>query len=227
MLLSIVIPVYNEKKTVLKILEKINSLPKSLNREIIFVDDGSTDGSRELLSKINQENAKVILKEKNSGKGDSLAVGFKETKGDYVIIQDADLEYDPNDYLKLLEKIENSKETVVYGSRFLGSYKDMSSLHFFGNKVLTIVTNILYGVYLTDMETCYKLFPGDFIRKVKIRSKKFEFEPEITAKIVKSGFKIVEVPINYYGRSFDEGKKITWKDGFSAISSLIKYRFTN
>lgn len=227
MLLSIVVPVFNEKNTVLKILEKINLLPNDLNREIIFVDDGSTDGTRDILTKLNQDNVRVILKEKNSGKGDTLAVGFKQTKGDYVIIQDADLEYDPQDYLKLIEKILVNKNTVIYGSRFLGSYKDMSSLHYFGNKVLTLVTNILYGVYLTDMETCYKLFPGDFIRNIKIKSKKFEFEPEITAKIVKSGLKIIEVPISYYGRSFSEGKKITWKDGFSAISSLVKYRFTD
>jgi len=228
MLLSIVIPVYNEKNTILDILNKIKELPKSLDREIIIVDDGSKDGTREILEKLkNEKNYHIIFKTKNSGKGDSLIVGFKESKGDYVIIQDADLEYDPMDYLKLLEEIQKNPKTVVYGSRFLGTYKDMSSLHYVGNKLLTLVTNILYGVYLTDMETCYKLFPGDFIRNVKIKAKRFEFEPEITAKIIKAGYKITELPINYYGRSFSEGKKITWKDGFSAILSLIKYRFTN
>jgi len=227
MLLSIVMPVFNEEKTIKKILEKISELPDTLNRELIIVDDGSTDGTREILSNLNQNNIKIILKEKNSGKGDSLAVGFKKSTGDYVIVQDADLEYDPKDYLKLIEEIKKNSNTVVYGSRFLGKFKDMTTAHYLGNKFLTLVTNILYGVYLTDMETCYKLFPGDFIRKVKIDSKKFDFEPEITARIIKSGLKIVEIPVSYKGRAFTEGKKITWKDGFSAIYTLLKYRFVN
>jgi glycosyltransferase involved in cell wall biosynthesis len=225
MLLSIVIPVFNEEKTVTKILDKISELPPSLNREIIIVDDGSTDGTRKILSEIKSKNIIVILKEKNSGKGDSLAVGFSKSKGDYVIVQDADLEYDPNDYFKLLEEIQKSQNTVVYGSRFMGKFKDMSTTHYFGNKFLTWFTNLLYGVYLTDMETCYKLFPGNFIRGIKINSKRFEFEPEITAKIIKSGLKISEIPISYKGRDFTEGKKISWKDGFSAIISLLRYRF--
>lgn len=206
MLLSIVIPVYNEKNTILAILDKIKELPTDLTREIIIVDDGSKDGTREILETLKKESGyKIIFKPQNSGKGDSLIVGFRESQGDYVIIQDADLEYDPVDYLKLLDEVQKNPKTVVYGSRFLGSYKDMSSLHYFGNKLLTLVTNILYGVYLTDMETCYKLFPGDFIRNVKINAKRFEFEPEITAKIIKSGYKIIELPINYYGRSFFRG----------------------
>jgi glycosyltransferase involved in cell wall biosynthesis len=227
MLLSIVIPVFNEEKTIKKILDLISELPSTLNREIIIVDDGSFDGTREILKNINDKNIRIVLKEKNSGKGDSLAVGFKESKGDYVIVQDADLEYDPKDYQLLLEEIKKNPKTVVYGSRFLGKFKDMSTAHYLGNKFLTLATNILYGVYLTDMETCYKLFPGDFIRNMEIKSKKFDFEPEITAKIIKSGYKIIEIPISYQGRAFTEGKKITWKDGFSAIYTLLKYRFTN
>lgn len=225
MLLSIVIPVFNEKKTILEILKKIDNLDSSLKRELIIVDDGSTDGTRDILDTLRtRKDIKIIFKEKNSGKGDSLKIGFKESKGDYVIVQDADLEYEPKDYFLLLEKITDSTKTVVYGSRFMGKYKDMSSLHYYGNKFLTLITNILYGVVLTDMETCYKLFPGDFIRRLKLKANRFDFEPEITAKICKSGYKIIEVPIHYYGRKHSEGKKITWKDGFNAIYSLLKYR---
>lgn len=225
MLLSVVIPVFNEKNTLLEIVGKIDSLPSSLNRELILVDDGSTDGSRDILKKLeSRSDVKVIYKEKNSGKGDSLKIGFKNSNGDYVIVQDADLEYDPNDYQKLLDEIVKNPRTVIYGSRFSGTYKDMSSLHYYGNKFLTFFTNLLYGVTLTDMETCYKLFPGDFIRSLELKANRFDFEPEITAKILKRKYKIIEVPIHYYGRTHDEGKKITWKDGFNAIWSLLKYR---
>jgi len=225
MLLSIVIPVFNEKNTLLQIIQKIDELPKTLTRELILVDDGSTDGSRDLLKELEKrKDVMVIYKDKNTGKGDSLKIGFKNSQGDFVIVQDADLEYDPKDYLKLLEVIQSQKNTVVYGSRFAGNFKDMSTLHYYGNKFLTIVTNILFGVALTDMETCYKLFPGDFIRKLNLKANRFDFEPEITAKIIKNNYKIIEVPINYYGRTHFEGKKITWKDGFNAIWSLIKFR---
>jgi glycosyltransferase involved in cell wall biosynthesis len=227
MLLSIIIPVFNEEKTIKKILDKISSLYKNLEKEIIIVDDGSTDDTRDILDKLDGKNTHVILKEKNSRKGDSLKIGFNHGKGEYVIVRDADLEYDPKDSEKLLDVIKKNPNSIFYGSRFMGSYKKMSSLHFFGNKILTFATNILYGVYLTDMETCYKLFPGKFIRNVKLNSRRFEFEPEITAKAIKSGYKIIEVPISYSGRNFSEGKKITWKDGLSAISTLIKYRFIN
>jgi glycosyltransferase involved in cell wall biosynthesis len=225
MLLSIVIPVFNEKNTLLEIIKKIDNLPSNLKREIILVDDGSTDGSRDILKNLeSRSDVKVIFKEKNTGKGDSLKVGFKNSRGDYVIVQDADLEYDPQDYIKLLKEIEGKEDTVIYGSRFTGNYKDMSALHYYGNKFLTLFTNLLYGVWLTDMETCYKLFPGDFIRKLELKANRFDFEPEITAKIIKNKYKIIEVPINYFGRTHFEGKKITWKDGFNAIWSLIKYR---
>jgi glycosyltransferase involved in cell wall biosynthesis len=224
MLLSIVIPVFNEEKTILAILNKISQLPKDLAIELIIVDDGSSDSTRDIIKKLNYPNLKLILKENNSGKGDSLAQGFKISKGDYVIVQDADLEYNPLDYLILLNEIKNHEKTVIYGSRFLGNYKNMSNLHFYGNKFLSFITNLLYGVSLTDMETCYKLFPGDFIRNIKIDSKRFDFEPEITAKIIKSGYKIIELPISYNGRDFSEGKKITWRDGFAAIYTLVKYK---
>lgn len=228
MLLSIVIPVYNEKNTVSDIIKKIDSLPTSLNRELIIVDDGSTDGTREILKSLeSRSDVKLIYKESNSGKGDSLKLGFKNSKGDYVIVQDADLEYEPEDYFKLLEAIDGKDNTIIYGSRFMGHYEEMSPLHYYGNKFLTSITNILYGVELSDMETCYKLFPGSFIRSLNLKANRFDFEPEITAKVLKSGYKIIEVPIRYYGRKHSEGKKITWKDGFNAIYSLVKYKFND
>ncbi len=228
MLLSIVIPVYNEKNTVSDIIKKIDSLPTSLNRELIIVDDGSTDGTREILKSLeSRSDVKLIYKESNSGKGDSLKLGFKNSKGDYVIVQDADLEYEPEDYFKLLEAIDGKDNTIIYGSRFMGHYEEMSPLHYYGNKFLTSITNILYGVALSDMETCYKLFPGNFIRSLNLKANRFDFEPEITAKVLKSGYKIIEVPIRYYGRKHSEGKKITWKDGFNAIYSLVKYKFND
>lgn len=228
MYLSIIIPIFNEKDTILELLNRIKRVGLKKEYEVLMIDDGSTDGTRDILNKIkNEKNYKVIFKEKNSGKGESLKLGFKKAIGEYIIVQDADLEYNPKDYILLLEEISKHKKTVVYGSRFMGSYKDMSSLHYFGNQLLTQITNILYGVKLTDMETCYKLFPRELIQRLKLRASRFEFEPEVTAKIIKKGYKIIEVPISYAGRSHSEGKKITWKDGFSAVFSLVKYRFVD
>ncbi len=227
MKLSIVIPVYNEKETINEIINRISSAKVEVDKEIIIVDDGSKDGTRDVLKKLSESkpDLKIIFKENNSGKGDTLKEGFKHTSGDYVIVQDADLEYDPNDYQKLLDVVKSNSNITVYGSRFSGVYKDMTNLHFIGNKFLTMLTNLIFGVSLTDMETCYKLIPGDFARKLDIKSKRFNFEPEITAKILKSGMRLVEVPITYKGRSFSEGKKITWKDGLSAVYTLIRFKF--
>ncbi len=223
-------PVYNEKDTLVKILDLIQDVNLGeVEKEVVLVDDASTDGTTEILKKLSNENPqyKVIFKQTNEGKGFALRDGFKVSTGNYVIVQDADLEYDPNDYVKLLNALNTQNVDVVYGSRFSGNYKDMSSLHYVGNKFLTFATNILYGVKLTDMETCYKLIPGDFIRNMEIKAARFNFEPEITAKILKSGMNIGEVSINYHGRSHAEGKKITWRDGISALWTLIKFRFTN
>lgn len=225
--LSIVIPVYNEKDTLRELVEKVKKVDLDhIEKEIILVDDHSKDGSREILEDMGKQDPslQVYFKEKNSGKGATLKEGFKHTTGDYVIVQDADLEYEPQDYRKLLRALEEENVEVVYGSRFSGNYEDMSNLHYVGNKMLTLVTNIFFGVLLTDMETCYKLMPGDFIRSVDIKSSRFNFEPEITAKVLKSGMRIKEVPISYKGRSHSEGKKITWKDGISAILTLIRFR---
>lgn len=228
MKLSVVIPCYNEKNTIEKIVDLVRSV-EGVEKEIIIVDDASKDGTIEILRGLQAKypDVEVFYKDVNKGKGDTLKVGFQHTTGDYVIIQDADLEYDPQDYKKLLRALEEEKVDVIYGSRFSGSYEKMSTLHYFGNKLLTLITNLLFGVMLTDMETCYKLMPGDFVRKLDIKSARFEFEPEVTAKILKAGLKIKEVPISYKGRAFSEGKKITWRDGFSAVLSLVKFRFFN
>ncbi len=230
MKLSIVIPVWKEKdtiKTILDLVKQANIGPNE--KEIIIVDDYSTDGTREILKEIenNDPTIKIFYKSQNGGKGSAIREGFKHTTGDYVIVQDADLEYDPSDIIKLIRGLDELGADVVYGSRFSGVYEDMSNLHYFGNKLVTILTSILFGVLLTDMETCYKLLPGDFARKVEIKSQRFNFEPEITAKAIKAGLKIKEVPINYKGRKHSEGKKLHWTDGFSAVLTLIKYRFVN
>ena len=227
--LSIIMPVFNEKETILKILNKVKNA-KSLNfiKEIIIVDDFSTDGTRDILKKIKDRNIKIIYHEKNKGKGSAIRAGLKQSTGDIILIQDADLEYDPNDYEKLLKPIVGNKTKVVYGSRFEVITKNLSKmykLHYIGNMFLTFLTNMLYGVKITDMETCYKVFRKEILDGIDLKATRFDFEPEITAKILKSGYKIHEVPINFYGRKFAEGKKITWVDGIKAVYYLLKYRF--
>lgn len=223
MKLSVIIPVFNEKKTLSEIIDRVQKV--ALEKEIILVDDCSTDGTRDLLPSFTAQNIKVVLQEKNQGKGAAIRRGIKEASGDYVIIQDADLEYDPQEYIKLIIPIIEGKAQVVYGSRFLGAHKFSTLSHFLGNKMLTWLTDLLYESALTDMETCYKLIPARLIKSIPLRADRFDFEPEITAKILKRGIKIREVPISYRGREFAEGKKISWKDGFAAIWALLKYRF--
>lgn len=229
--ISIIIPVYNEINTLEKILEKVEATSFcSLEKEIVLVDDKSTDGTTDLLKKLEITGKyKVFYHDENQGKGAAIQTAIEHTTGDIIAIQDADLEYDPEDYNNLLPIILDGKADVVYGSRFLkektaGAFK---LSHYIGNKVLTLITNILYGTTLTDMETCYKAFKADVIKNIKIKSKRFDFEPEITAKILKKNYHLIEVPISYYGRCHEEGKKITWKDGFGAIRALIKYRFSD
>lgn len=224
--ISIVVPVFNEEKTVELLLRKVAHVSlKGLKKEIIVVDDGSTDGTREILRRIRMQGMKVLLHDKNRGKGAALRTAFPNTTGDIVLIQDADLEYDPNDYVKLLVPILEGVADVVYGSRFQGLRRVFLYWHFVGNKFLTFVTDLLYNTNLTDMETCYKVFRGDVIRSIRLRSDRFEIEPEMTAKVLKRGYRLYEVPITYRGRDFVEGKKITWKDGFSALWTLFVYRF--
>ncbi len=223
--LSVVIPVYNEKDWIIEILRRVKAV--EIDKEIIIVDDCSTDGTREILKDLASKGEKVIFHEKNMGKGAALRTGFKNVTGDYVIVQDADLEYDPEDYHKLIAPVLKGKGDVVYGSRFTGERRNMFFHHWVGNRILTLITNILYNTTISDMETCYKLFRSDIIKGVNIKSNRFNFEPEITAKVLKKGIRIYEVPISYTGREFSEGKKITWVDGFSALWTLIKYRFIN
>ena len=222
--ITVLIPVYNEKDSLLELLKRVESVDFGLEKEIILVDDFSTDGTKELYSQINH---KILYHEKNMGKGAALRTGLKEATGDIVIIQDADLEYNPEDYIPLVELIKENKADVVYGSRLLDNRNSKSFLFlsFIANKTLTVLTNILFGAKLTDMETCYKAFRREFIQNIDIKSNRFDFEPEITAKVLKQKVRFKELPITYSARAFDEGKKIGWKDGVQAIWTLIKFRF--
>lgn len=224
---TILIPVYNEVSTLKEIIKKVEETDIcGLEKEIIIIDDYSTDGTRDLYKDLPY---KVLYHDYNQGKGAALRTGFKEATGDIVLIQDADLEYDPVDYPPLVKLILDGHADVCYGTRLAGGKPSRSFMftHLLGNKFLSFLTNLLYGSTLTDMETCYKVFKGDFIKGIEIKSNRFDFEPEITAKILKRGARLYELPVSYYGREFSEGKKITWKDGIHAIIALIKYRFVD
>lgn len=226
--ISILIPVYNEVSTLETMVKKVEETDFcGLEKEIILIDDGSTDGTKDLYSKFS--NHKVFFHKKNLGKGAALRTGFQNATGDIIVIQDADLEYDPVDYAPLIKLILDGKADVCYGTRLAGGKPSRSFMftHFLGNKFLSLLTNVLYGSTLTDMETCYKAFRADFIKGIEIKSNRFDFEPEITAKVLKRGARLYELPVSYYGREFSEGKKITWKDGFYAILALIRFRFTD
>jgi len=228
MTLSIIIPVYNEKKTIQDIIDRVQSVELGLEKEIIIVDDGSEDGTREVLKTIDLPNIKIHLHDKNQGKGAALQTGFAQAKGDIVLIQDADLEYDPREYPKLLEPILDGRADVVYGSRFLGGpHRVLFFWHYVGNKFLTTFCNMVSNLNLTDMETCYKVFRKDIIDRITLKSKRFGIEPEITVKISKLKCRIYEVPISYSGRDYSEGKKIGWKDGIAALFHILRFKFFN
>ena len=224
--LSVLVPVYNERSTIGEVIRRIRSVDVPLEVEIVVVNDGSSDGTDKVLATLEDSTVRVFNHAKNQGKGAALRTGLEAATGDLIIIQDADLEYDPEDWIKLLDPIMKNKAFVVYGSRFTGERKNMLLLHWIGNRFLSLVTNVLYATTLSDLETCYKCFDRRVIEPVHIVSNRFDFEPEITAKVLRQGFRIYEVPISYAGREFDEGKKITWKDGFAALTALIKFRFT-
>ena len=227
MKVSVVIPVYNEKDTILQLLENVRKV--NLDKEIIIVDDFSTDGTRALLQNMApSNNTKIIFQPQNQGKGAALRRGFDEVTGDIVIIQDADLEYDPAEYPELIQPILSNKADVVYGSRFLGRpHRVLLFWHSVGNRILTTLSNMLYDLNLTDMETCFKTFRSELLEKISFRENRFGFEPEFTAKVAKARCRIYEVPISYSGRDYSEGKKIGWKDGVAAIYFIFKYRFLN
>jgi glycosyltransferase involved in cell wall biosynthesis len=225
--LSVVVPVFNERNTLVEIVRRMRAveLPDSIEREIIVVDDGSDDGTRDVLKQLGDSTVRVIMHERNRGKGAALRTGFANATGEYVLVQDADLEYDPEDWPRLLNPILRGRTRVVYGSRFTGERRNMLFVHWVGNRFLSFVTNVLYNTTLSDMETCYKLLDRRLINELTLTADRFDIEPEITAKILKRGVRIYEVPISYAGREFDEGKKITWHDGFAALWTLVKYRF--
>lgn len=229
MKLSVIIPVYNEKNTILALLAKMDDVEFGLvQKELIIVDDGSIDGTRDLLKTVENKYV-VIYQEKNIGKGSAIRTGLERATGDWVVIQDADLEYDPNDLKKMLEEMQKTNAQVVYGSRRLhhNYFDERHSGHIFaiGGIFLTWLTNLLYNIDITDEPTCYKMFKTDLLKSLNLTCKRFEFCPEVTAKIAKCGIKIYEVPINYFPRHTTEGKKINWRDGLEAIWTLIKYRF--
>ncbi len=226
--LSIVIPVYNEKDTIEKVIRRVKAVQIPLDKEIIIVDDCSQDGTREILTKYEADpSIKLIFHKLNRGKGAALRTGFREVTGDFVIIQDADLEYDPQDYSKLLKPLLEGRADVVYGSRFLptGERIVTSFVHYYANKFLTFLANLFCNLSLTDMETCYKVFKSELLKKFTLEENRFGIDPELTVKFAKLGSRFYEVGISYIGRSYEEGKKIGWKDGFRAIWCILKYRF--
>ena len=225
-LLSVVMPVYNESATLEEMVERVIAVP--LRKELIAVDDASSDGSREILARLSQKHGfRVLLQDRNRGKGAAVRKGISEAKGDIIVMQDADLEYSPEEFPELIDLIVKGKADAVFGSRFLGRHRCFLFTHYLANLFLNLVTNVLYNTTMTDMETCHKAVRADLLKSLPLRSDRFGIEPEITAKLFKRGARVYEVPITYEGRDYAEGKKITWRDGFPALWALVKYRFVD
>jgi len=223
--LSVIVPVFNERNTVAEILRRMRRVELPVDLEVVVVDDASSDGTDKVLDTLEDSTVRVVRHPVNRGKGAAVRTGLAYARGDLVLVQDADLEYDPEDWPRLLAPILKGKARVVYGSRFTGERKNMLFLHWVGNRFLSLVTNVLYNTTLSDMETCYKLFDRQVLEGITITSNRFDFEPEITAKVLRRGHRIYEVPISYSGREFHEGKKITWRDGIRALTTLVRERF--
>jgi glycosyltransferase involved in cell wall biosynthesis len=229
MLLSVVIPVYNERETLFELLRRVLDAPLEIDREIVLVDDASTDGTHELYPQLDRQfpgaNIRLFKQPVNRGKGAAIRAGFAEARGDIVIVQDADLEYNPQEYARLLRPILDGRADVVYGSRFIGGdeHRVLYFWHCLGNKFLTLFSNMCTNLNLTDMETCYKTFRAEVLKNMRLRSNRFGIEPELTAKVARGGWRVYEVGISYSGRSYEEGKKITWKDGLKAVLSILRF----
>ncbi len=223
-LLSIIVPVYNERATVAESIRRARDVTLPLEREIIVVDDGSTDGSADIASRLSDSTVRVFRQDRNQGKGAAVRRGIAEARGDIIVIHDADLEYDPRDFLRMLPPILEGRARVVFGSRFTGEHRNMLFWHWVGNRLLALITNILYNTTLSDMETCYKMFDADLLRSLRLTANRFDIEPQMTAKVLRTGERIWEVPISYAGREIHEGKKISWRDGFPALWTLLRVR---
>ncbi len=224
-LLSIIVPAFNERNTVGEAIRRVREAPLDIEREVIIVDDGSQDGTLDILRRLSDSTVRVVSYPDNRGKGAAVRRGIEEARGDLIVIQDADLEYDPRDLTRLLRPLLEGQARVVYGSRFTGERRNMFFWHWVGNRFLSLVTNVLFNTTLSDMETCYKMFDGDLLRSLNLSAVRFEFEPEVTATVLRLGERIWEVPITYAGRELHEGKKITWRDGVPALATLLKVRF--
>ncbi len=225
--LSVIVPAFNERNTIVEIVRRMRAVELPMAREIIVVDDGSNDGTRDVLQQLDDSTLRVVYHPKNRGKGAAIRTGLEYVTGDLVLIQDADLEYDPDDWPKLLNPVLKGRAVVVYGSRFTGERRNMLFWHWVANRFLSLVANVLYNSTLSDMETGHKLFDRRIIDQISLRARSFDFEPEVTAKLLKVGIRIYEVPISYAGRTLEEGKKITWQDGAIALWTLVKYRFVD
>jgi len=223
--LSVIVPAYNERNTIAESVRRARDVELPIAHEVVVVDDGSTDGTRDIIAKLEDSTVRVVYQPQNGGKGAALRAGFAAAEGDLIVCHDADLEYDPRDWVVMLRPLLEGTSTVVYGSRFTGERRNMMFWHWVGNRFLSLTTNVLYNTTVSDMETCYKMMDASVLKGLKLTASKFDIEPEVTAKLLRTGNRIYEVPIRYNGREVDEGKKISWRDGIPALWTLIKLRF--
>ena len=222
--LSVIVPAYNERNTIAESVRRARDVELPIEHEVIIVDDGSTDGTRDIIRQLEDSTVRVVYQPQNAGKGAALRRGFEEASGDLIVCHDADLEYDPRDWVTMLRPLLEGNANLVYGSRFTGERRNMMYWHWLGNRFLSLATNVLYNTTVSDMETCYKMIDATVLKSLQLEANKFDIEPEVTAKLLRCGHRIYEVPIRYTGREFDEGKKISWMDGIPALWTLLKWR---